>query len=70
VTDVIVKMEIEFPCLSTFQIERRQIGRAGLGVAHLFDTPAKVEFRARFLSDSLMMKNSPSTGQGPTGGYI
>jgi hypothetical protein len=25
---------------------------------------------ASFLSDSLMMKNSPSIGQGPTGGYI
>src|SRR5580700_5256426 len=40
--DLIVRMEIEFPCLSTFQIERRQTGRAALVVVHLFDTPAEV----------------------------
>src|ERR1700733_7629996 len=40
--DVIVKMEIEFPCPSTSQIEPRQTGRVALVVVHLFETPAEV----------------------------
>src|SRR5580658_8786672 len=40
--NLIVRMEIEFPCFSTFQIGRRQTGRIALAVVHLFDTPAEV----------------------------